>query len=331
MDAGALTRLKILQRLTSDTRIYTAAMLQLGYCCETACPVPQSIGPTGPTGSIGPTGILGPAGGGSPGDTGATGNPGPNGATGSTGPTGIQGPAGSAGIPGSAGLQGPVGPTGLRILGDAGTQGSTGSPGTSGSLGSLGSRGVPGSIGSTGTQQGAQGSTGIQGSLGSLGTTGTQGSQGPYGSSPIGIPGFMGPGAVGTVYGSIRVPLGSTSNFNFSAASLNLPTAFATGFSGTDDASSCSISLASTYSATNLPQVFMTAYIVFGGNYINLQSRFGYYAPPPPAPAPVGSGATIALTGVPFTMTLSNITTTTFPANGTLGGYALYLYIQILN
>ena len=75
----------------------------------------------------------------------------------------------------------------------------------------------------------------------------------------------------------------------------------------------------------------MTAYIAFGGNYVNVQSRFGYYVPPPPAPAPTGSGGTIALTGSPFTMTLSNITTSTFPANGTLGGYALFIYIQILN
>ena len=329
MDAGALTRLKILQRLTSDTRIYTAAILQLAQC-EIPCPRP-AMGPTGPAGATGPTGSVGPAGGGSPGDTGPMGVPGPNGSSGSTGPTGAQGSDGSAGTIGSTGTQGSVGPTGAQIAGDAGPPGATGAVGTSGSLGTLGSRGVPGSIGSTGTQQGAQGSTGIRGALGSLGTTGTQGVQGPYGRSPIGIPGFMGPGAVGTVYGSIRVPLGTTSNFNFSTASVNLPTSFATGFSGTDDASSCSISLASTYTLTNLPQVFMTAYIVFGGNYINLQSRFGYYVPPPPAPAPVGSGATIALTGVPFTMTLSNITTTTFPANGTLGGYALYLYIQILN
>jgi hypothetical protein len=137
--------------------------------------------------------------------------------------------------------------------------------------------------------------------------------------------GFMGPGAVGTVYGSIQATFGTTSNFNFSTASVNLPTSFATGFSGTDDASSCVISLASTYTTTNLPQVFMTAYIVSGGTYSNLQSRFGYYGTSFP------TGATVVLTGSPFTMTLSNITTTSFPADGLLGGYALYIYIQILN
>ena len=331
MNASALTRLKILQRLTSDTRIYTAAMLQLGYCCETACPVPQSIGPTGPTGSTGPTGIQGPAGGGSIGDPGPTGDPGPNGSTGVTGPTGIQGPDGYAGAPGSTGVQGSVGPTGTRIAGDAGPQGMTGSAGTSGSPGSLGSRGVPGSTGPVGILQGAQGSTGIQGSRGILGITGIQGVQGSYGTSPIGIPGFMGPGAVGTVYGSILATLGTTSNFNFSTASVNLPTSFATGFSGTDDASSCSISLTSTYTATNLPRVFMTAYVAVGTVYRNLQSRFGYYVPPPPAPVPSGTGATILLTGSPLTMTISNITTSTFPANTSLGGYSLYIYIQILN
>jgi len=329
MDAGALTRLKILQRLTSDTRIYTAALLQLGYC-DAPCP-PPIPGPAGIPGITGPTGIQGPAGSGPQGATGSQGILGPNGSTGVTGPTGIQGSNGPAGVAGSAGVQGPVGPTGIRVSGDAGSRGATGAAGSSGSIGSLGSIGVPGSTGPVGTLQGSQGVAGIRGSPGVLGTPGDQGTQGSYGTSPMGMPGFMGPGAVGTVYGSIRASLGTNSNFNFSTASVNLPTSFATGFSGTDDASSCSISLASTYTLTNLPQIFMTAYIVFGGNYLNLQSRFGYYVPPPPAPAPAGSGSTIILTGSPFTMTLSNITTSTFPANGSLGGYALYIYLQILN
>lgn len=325
MNASALTRLKILQRLTSDTRAYTAAMLQLGYC-KAPCPVP-SEGPAGPAGITGPTGIAGPAG--SP--QGPTGAQGPNGSSGSTGPTGIAGLSGSAGVPGSTGAQGPVGPTGIRVTGDQGLQGMTGGTGSIGSQGTLGARGAQGATGPTGTQQGLQGVAGAQGPLGILGRTGTQGAQGFYGSSPIGMGGFIGPGAVGTVYGSIRATLGTTSNFNFSTASVNLPTSFATGFSGTDDASSCVISLASIYSATNLPQVFMTGYIAVGTLYRNLQSRFGYYVPPPPAPVPSGTGATILVTGSPFTMTISNITTSTFPANTSLGGYSLYIYIQILN
>ena len=325
MDAGALTRLKILQRLTSDTRIYTAAMLQLGYCEAPCAPAP---GPAGAAGATGPTGIEGPVGG-SQGSTGPTGGVGPNGPSGSTGPTGIQGPDGPQGVPGSAGLQGPAGPTGTRVTGDAGPRGMTGNAGPIGPQGLQGPRGVQGVIGPTGTQQGPQGGTGTRGPLGTLGSTGGQGFQGPFGPSPRGMPGFMGPGAVGTVYGSIRAALGTNSNFNFSTASVNLPTSFATGFSGTDDASSCTITLASSYSTTNLPQIFMTAYIVFSGNYLNLQARFGL--PPPPAPAPFGNGGTIVLTGSPLTMTLSNITTTLFPANGALGGYALFIYIQILN
>jgi len=329
MDAGALTRLKILQRLTSDTRIYTAALLQLGYC-EAPCP-PPAPGPAGVAGPTGPTGIQGPAGGGSLGSTGPTGDVGPNGPSGSTGPTGIQGPDGPQGVPGTTGVQGPVGPTGTRVTGDSGIQGMTGDAGPIGQQGAQGPRGVLGSIGSTGTQQGPQGVAGDRGPLGTLGSTGGQGLQGPFGSSPMGMSGFMGPGAVGTVYGSIRAALGTNSNFNFSTASVNLPTSFATGFSGTDDGSSCTITLSSHYTTANLPQIFMTAYIASGTQYRNLQSRFGYYVPPPPAPAPSGAGATILLTGSPFTMTISNITTSTFPANTSLGGYSLYIYIQILN
>jgi len=329
MDAGALTRLKILQRLTSDTRIYTAAILQLGYC-EAPCP-PPAVGPTGPFGPTGSIGTQGPAGSGSIGAAGPRGSIGSNGTSGTTGPTGNQGPVGPAGISGTTGSLGPVGPTGIRVLGDSGLRGTVGGAGSIGPLGPIGPRGVQGSVGAAETQQGFQGPTGIRGALGTIGTIGIQGIRGPYGTSPGGMGGVTGPGAIGSVYGSIRVSLGTNSNFNFSTASVNLPASFATSFSGTDDASSCSISLASTYTVANLPRVFMTAYIVFGGSYLNLQSRFGYYLPPPPAPAPVGNGATIILTGSPFTMTLSNITTTTFPANGLLGGYALYIYLQILN
>ena len=334
MNASALTRLKLLQRRISDTRLYTAAMLELGYCLSPELPCPVAPGPAGPPGVTGPTGATGPAGSGGLGETGSTGPTGPNGATGATGATGAQGPAGSAGAAGLAGRVGPTGPAGFGAMGVRGASGQAGLPGTSGSLGQLGFRGPTGSTGSSGTQVGPDGPTGIRGFAGVPGIIGSQGVPGIYGPSPIGMVGIVGPGAIGSVYGSILAPLGTNRNFNFLTASVNLPASFGTFNTGTDDASSCSIRLASNYTATNLPQVFITAYVAVSGAttvYRNLQSRFGYYVPPPPATVPSGTGATVIVTGSPFTMTISNITTSTFSANTNLGGYALYMYIQILN
>ena len=305
MNASALTRLKLLQRRISDTRLYTAAMLELGYCLPPELPCPVAPGPAGPPGVTGATGATGPAGSGGLGETGPTGPTGPNGATGATGATGAQGPAGSAGVAGLAGSAGPVGPTGTRIVGDQGKAGPAGPA-------SL----VPGSAGQTG----------ILGRVGAQGATGTQGLQGSYGSAPAGIAGIIGALPTGRLYGSILAPLGTTLDFNFSTASVNIPTSFGTFVAGSDDSSSCAITLSPHYSSTNLPIVFFTAYIVYAGNYINLQRQFGFYT------GMAGNGATTLLTGSPFTMTILNLSTALeFPATGNLNGYALYLYLQILN
>ena len=311
MNASALTRLKLLQRRISDTRLYTAAMLELGYCLPPELPCPVAPGPAGPPGVTGATGATGPAGSGVIGATGLTGPTGPNGATGATGATGPTGADGSAGPAGLAGSAGPTGPTGTRVLGDPG---------------------VPGSPGPASLASGLAGQTGILGRVGAQGATGTQGVQGSYGSAPAGILGPTGIIPTGGIFGSIRVPLGTTNNFNFAAASVDLPSSFATSFSGINDSSSCSIVLNSVYTQTNLPRIFFTGYVYqFNGivyKYINVQQQFGIES--------AGAAAQITLLGSPFTMTLTGITTQAptypFPAtNNDPYGYALYLYVQILN
>ena len=308
MNASALTRLKILQRLTSDTRAYTAAMLQLGYC---KAPRSNPAGPTGPTGITGPTGLQGPVGIGGLGSTGPTGTSGPNGSTGSAGPTGIQGFQGSNGSTGPQGSIGSVGPTGTRVTGDPGAQGALGAPGT-----------IPGAPGIAGSR----GATGVRG------PTGIQGLQGVYGSAARGSTGITGSVPTGGLFGSIRVPIGTHQNFNFASATSTLPSAFGTLLSGSDDSSSCSIQLTASYTSTHLPLLFFTGYVYqYNGivyKYINMQQQFGIPS--------AGAAAQITLSGSPFTMTIQGITNqsplNSFPAtDNDPYGYALYLYVQILN
>src|SRR5271154_6636160 len=87
----------------TQTFIVTTPYIQIGNV-----PVPNNLGPTGPSGPIGPTGYFGP--------TGYTGPAGYVGPSGYTGPTGYTGPIGYTGSISDTGDTGPTGNHGDQYL-----------------------------------------------------------------------------------------------------------------------------------------------------------------------------------------------------------------------
>ena len=331
MDASALTRLRLLQGLTSDTRMYNAAILQLGCCPPLKNPCNVQPGPTGPTGPTGRTGTTGPAGAGGTGPIGPTGKTGPSGQTGPTGPTGPDGETGATGQTGPSGSTGVTGQTGYLQVGYGGQTGSTGQTGLTGSTGPIGYRGVTGSTGPTSAMTGPTGPTGSAGWKGFTGPTGGTGYTGEPGTAAQGATGATGPSALGSLYGIVAVPLGTTTDYNFSTAASTLPSSFGTFLPGLDDASSCTIRLSLSYNSSNLPIFFVTGYI-YTGSYINVQRQFGMQTGVTQAGGNILID--IGIASPPNTLTLTNLSRLPqfFPANTNDGfGYALYIVFQILN
>jgi hypothetical protein len=216
--------------------------------------------------------------------------------------TGSQGPAGTAG------------PTGFT-----GATGFTGQNGSSSLTGATGSTGHTGFTGFTG----AQGGTVNTGPTGFTGFTGFTGAQG--GTVNTGPTGTTGPAGSGVTLGSIRVPA-STANFNFSAAVSTLPSSFGTFNPGTStDAITFTITLNGSYTPTNLPVYMVTAYVYSAtAGYVNCQRQFG-------TQSGVGS-AYITTNSSVRTLTFNYINKTNFPYTANdANGYALYIYIQVLN
>jgi hypothetical protein len=216
--------------------------------------------------------------------------------------TGSQGPAGTAG------------PTGFT-----GATGFTGQNGSSSLTGATGSTGHTGFTGFTGAQGGTV-NTGPTGFTGFTGFTGANGS-----TSSTGATGAPGPAGSGVTLGSIRVPA-STANFNFSAAVSTLPSSFGTFNPGTStDAITFTITLNGSYTPTNLPVYMVTAYVYSAtAGYVNCQRQFG-------TQSGVGS-AYITTNSSVRTLTFNYINKTNFPYTANdANGYALYIYIQVLN
>ena len=222
--------------------------------------------------------------------------------------TGSQGPAGTTGT------TGPTGPTGFT--------GFTGQNGSSSLTGATGSTGLIGHTGFTGFT-GAQGGTVNTGPTGFTGFTGFTGANGS--ATSTGATGTPGPAGSGVTLGSIRVPA-STANFNFSTAVSTLPSSFGTFNPGTStDAITFTITLNGSYTPTNLPVYIVTAYVYSAtAGYVNCQRQFG-------TQSGVGS-AYITTNSSVRTLTFNYINKTNFPytANDS-NGYALYIYIQVLN
>jgi len=314
MDAGALTRLRALQVITSDVRAYNMAQMILCCGCYNSCncgPV-NSTGPTGPQGPPGLGGLTGPTGPAGPiGPSGV----GPMGPTGSQGPTGSPGPAGSGGPQGPVGPSpmgptGPIGPTGIGVTGPTGPEGPTGAS-------------VTGPAGPIGPDTGPTGLTGPQGIPGDTGPTGAEGPTGQSGVASTGPGGPTGPKPI--LFGTISIPLGTTINFNFSAvaSSSTVPASFGTVLNGTDDSSFCRIQLNGVYDPTNLPQVNITGYIFNGTSYVDVQRQFGTVQTNQAAAVTCNAGVTI--------MSITQLVTgpSYFPfATNDANGYALYIIIQ---
>ena len=316
MDAGALTRLRALQYITSDVRAYNAAQLVLLCGCynKCNCAPPCSTGPTGaqgPPGIGGATGPAGPAGPAGPTGTSPAGPQGPQGSQGAQGLQGPQGPTGSQG-PTTAGPPGPQGPTGGTVVGQTGPGGPTG----------------PSPQGPTGPTGPATGPTGLQGHQGTLGDTGATGAIGHTGQSGISPAGSGGPtGSKPTLFGTIAIPLGTTIDFDFRnvASSSTVPASFGTVLNGTDDSSFCRIQLNGVYTPTNLPQITITGYIFNGTAYVDVQRQFGTVLTAQAAAVACNAGVTV--------LSITQLTTgfSYFPfAVNDSAGYALYIIIQII-
>ena len=309
MDAGALTRLRALQVLTSDVRTFNAAQMVLLCGCYNKCNC-CPISATGPTGPQGPPGAAGSF-------TGPIGPVGPTGVgpTGPLGPTGLQGPSG------------PTGPTGFSsVVGPTGFQGLTGATGVTGPTGFRGPTGlsVQGPTGLTGPDTGPTGPQGFSGARGNTGPTGATGPTGPSGVSSTGPLGQTGPRPI--LLGTIAIPTtGTTVNFDCStvASSSTLPASFGTVLNGLSDASSVDILLNAVYTPSNLPQIFVTGYVFKGAFYNNFQGKFGS--------TQTTQGSQITING--NIMTINQLLKSGvfyLGATNDTNGYALYIIIQIL-
>lgn len=197
-----------------------------------------------------------------------------------------------------------------------------GGGGYTGFTGFTGATGAAGSASLTG----ATGATGFTGFTGATGFTGFTGFTGANGNTSLtGATGATGPAGSGVTLGSIRVPA-STANFNFSAAVSTLPSSFGTFNPGTStDAITFTITLNAAYTPTNLPVYMVTAYVYSAtAGYVNCQRQFG-------TQSGVGS-AYITTNSLVRTLTFNYINKTNFPYTANdVNGYALYIYIQVLN
>jgi len=217
--------------------------------------------------------------------------------------------AGIAGTQGAQGLQGATGPFG-------GPKGDTGAQGLIGPTGPLGGPvGPTGPIGSTGPLGGPKGDTGAQG---------LQGPAGPSGS------GSGGSGGVGMFV--IKVPSGATSGFNFPAAVATSSVSDFGTFNGltNPDGTAFQIALNAKYSIMNMPVFTATAYVYapspFGnaGGYINCQRQMGTHTGTAACQITMSPGITY--------ITFNYLTKINFPyTTNDAAGYALYIYLQILN
>jgi hypothetical protein len=209
--------------------------------------------------------------------------------------------------------------------------------------GGLGSTGAQGLIGSTGPWGGPPGDTGAQGLIGPPGpSNGPTGSTGPIGATgpsdgpkgdtgPQGLQGLQGvPGLSGSAnIFTIKVQPAST-NYNFANATvLTNGTDFGT-YNGLNnfDGSSFSIALNSRYSITNMPIFIASAYAynpsIVGGGYVNCQRQMGTHA---------GTAACQITVSTDIRSIYFNyLNKINFPSNGSdSAGFALYIYLQILN
>lgn len=213
-----------------------------------------------------------------------------------------EGGAGSTGATGAIGLPGPTGPFG-GPKGDTGAQGFLGPTGPAN-----GPKGDPGTQGAVGPQGPANGPQGV---------AGPQGLQGPAGNG-------MGGGSSMFV---VKVPAGTVNGFNFrDAVASPAPAAFGIYYGGVStDATTFSIRLNSSYNYSNLPIYTMTAYVYStSAGYINCQRQLGTHTGTAAAQVTMDGGVTA--------ITFNYMNKTNFPYTSNDGaGYALYVYLQILN
>ena len=225
--------------------------------------------------------------------------------TSGTGATGTQGPLGSTG---SIGATGPVGATGPF----GGPRGDTGAQGLQGIMGVTGPSQGP--IGATGAQ-GVQGPS--QGPPGQNGDTGSQGAQGLQG-----IPGSISSGNLFI----IKAAAGNINGFNFRDAIATSSSTFGVYYGGVSiDATTFNIRLNAVYSYQNLPVYTMTAYVYStSAGYINCQRQLGTHTGTAAAQVTMDTGVTA--------ITFNYMNKTNFPYTSNDGaGYALYIYLHILN
>jgi len=221
----------------------------------------------------------------------------------------------------------------------SGGSGGTGDTGATGSQGLQGLTIYGGPPGDTGAQ-GEIGATGpSQGPIGDTGTTGAQGLKGDYGGPPgdTGAQGLQGP--AGSMSGAanmfiIKVPMGATLGFDFpNATVVTNNTNFGTYSGGANrDATSFQIGLNSRYSMGNIPVYLATAYVYApsqygnGGGYINCQRQMGTHT---------GTSAcqiTMSLDPANKYIFFNFLNKINFPyTQNDSAGFALYIYLQILN
>jgi hypothetical protein len=217
----------------------------------------------------------------------------------------------------------------------------------SGGYGSTGAQGSQGSMGATGPFGGPKGDTGAQGAIGEIGPsggpTGAQGAIGPTGplggpAGPQGAQGLQGvmgpPGSItgGTPLFVIKVPGGATTGFNFPAAVISsTSTSFGTYNGLTNpDGTTFQIALDSKYSILNMPAFIATAYVYSpspfgnGGGYIDCQRQMGIHSGTAACQITISPGITF--------LTFNYLTKVNFPyTSNDSAGFALYIYLQILN
>ena len=212
---------------------------------------------------------------------------------------GCEGGAGGTGWTGATGLQGATGHFG-------GPKGDTGAQGAIGETGPLGGpKGDTGSIGETGPLGGPRGDAGPQG---------PQGLQGPPGSI-----------SSGNMF-AIKVPMGSLNGFNFRDAVAVGSSSFGVYYGGVSaDATTFSIRLNTAYSYANLPIYTMMAYAYStSAGYINCQRQLGTHTGTAAAQVTMDTGVSA--------ITFNYMNKTNFPYTSNDGaGYALYIYLHILN
>jgi hypothetical protein len=168
---------------------------------------------------------------------------------------------------------------------------------------------------------GGNGSSGAQGAIGPTGPQGLQGPQGLSGSITGGTPLFI-----------IKVPGGATNGFNFPSASVSSTVSDFGVYNGltNPDGTTFQIALNSKYSILNMPAFIATAYVYApsvvgsGGGYINCQRQMGVQTGTAACQITVSPGITFII--------FNYLTKVNFPyTSNDSAGFALYIYLQILN